>query len=310
MSGSKIEIINVQTEDNLTGIVIDDVPHLYWLRIYQAIGLNADHAGMVLKRLTPGKHYVTFTRSEIKAIFTSIDDLSILPAVRSYHFLTVEGYNRAIMEISTGYMNNPEIAAAIDAKKDKMASIFTRYEQGEVLSIADEKAALVGEVAHTNGVALADAKISLYNNARKIAISLGADRRSANIVMIEKIKEECPDVHPFMAMIPQGDVKDAPEDAVLTRQEVADILKIDLNVLEERVVTVGWVMRSVWGWLLTPKGSKFLKPDPHTGEKKTWYDIRFGLDAIRTLKAEFEQQILTAGYFSSGSCKGHLPPLG
>lgn len=43
-------------------------------------------------------------------------------------------------------MNNPVIAAAIGAKKDHIANIYTRYQQGEVLSKATEHPALVGEV--------------------------------------------------------------------------------------------------------------------------------------------------------------------
>ena len=92
-----------------------------------------------------------------------------------------------------------------------------------------------------------------------------------------------------MAMIPQEEMRDAPEDAVLTRQEVSGILKVDVSTLEDRIVRVGWAMKSAYRWLLTPKGSKYLKPDPHAGEKRDWYDVRFGLNAVRPLKAEFEQ---------------------
>ena len=149
MSDFKVEVITAQTEDQIKGVVIDGTPYLYWYQIYSAIGLSVDHAGVILKKLTPVKHFISFTRSEIKEIFTSTDDLSVLPAVRMYHFLTAEGLNRAIMEISTGHMNNPDIAAAIDAKKDHISSIYTRYEQGEVLSKAnDETPSITGEITH------------------------------------------------------------------------------------------------------------------------------------------------------------------
>jgi len=312
MSDIEVEVITAEVfEDNYSGVIIDGTPYLYWYQIYSSLGLSVDHAGVILKKLTPVKHFISFTRAEIKEIFLSTDDLSVLPAVRMYHFLTAEGLNRAIMEISTGHMNNSVVAAAIDAKKDHIASIYTRYQKGEVLSKAyDETPALPGEVATSDPVADAEKKIRLYNTARKIAISLGADRRSANIVMIEKIKEECPDVHPFMAMIPLGEVQDAPDDAVLTRQEVSGILKVDMLTLEDRIVRVGWAMKSAYGWLLTPKGSRYLKPDPHTGEKRAWYDVRFGLDAVRMLKAEFEQQLLTGGFISAGSVRGAIPVTG
>ena len=36
MSDLQIEVINPQTEDSLTGIVIEGIPYLYWLRVYKA----------------------------------------------------------------------------------------------------------------------------------------------------------------------------------------------------------------------------------------------------------------------------------
>lgn len=103
---------------------------------------------------------------------------------------------------------------------------------------------------------------------------------------------------------------DSPDDAVLTRQEVSDILKTDIQILEERIVNAGWVTKTIYGWLPTPRGTKYLKPDPHTGEKRTWYDIRFSLEAIRLLKAEFEQRLLSGGCLSSGCSRGILPVTG
>lgn len=145
MSDSQIQVIDAQTEDNLTGLVIEGVPHLYWLGLYKALELSQDHAVKVIQKLTKGKHYVSYSRSEIKEIFSGNAVLSLLPAVRSYHFLTEEGYSRAIMEISTGHMNNRDVAAAIDRKKDEIANIYARYQQGEVLSKSTEHPALPGD---------------------------------------------------------------------------------------------------------------------------------------------------------------------
>lgn len=306
MSNLQIQVIDAQTEDNLTGIIIDGVPYLYWLRVYQALGIRKEHAPKIISRLAEGIHYRKFTRDEFALLSGTVDvTATVFIGAKSFVFLTAEGYNRAIMEITESRLNDPEVAAAINAKKDKMASIFTRYQSGETLSLAtDQTPALMGEVTTDP-----EKQIRLYNTARKIAISLGADRRAINTVMIEKIKEECPEVYPFMAMIPQGNVSDSPDDAVLTRKEVSGILKIEQRDLEERIINVGWVNKTALGWLLTPKGTKYLKPDPHAGNKKVWYDVRFGLDAIRLLKQEFEQQVLTGGYLSSGQSKGYLPDL-
>ncbi len=313
MSDSQIQIITPQTDDNLTGIVIDGTPYLYWLRVYQALGLERHHAQKVVSRLTEGLHYRKFSKEEI--LLLSGTGNTVLPVdyrAKSFVFLTAEGYNRAIIEIRTCEMDDQEIAEAIDRKKDEIANIYTRYQQGEVLSLAaDQHKKLPGEVVQpVNEIALAEAKLRYYNTAKKIAISMGADRRSSNIVMIEKIKEEFPDIHPFMAMIPDEKVCNSPDDAVLTRQEVSDILKVDVHILEERIVKAGWVTKTIYGWLPTPRGTKYLKPDPHAGEKKTWYDIRFSLEAIRLLKEEFEQRLITGGCLSSGCSRGIMPVSG
>lgn len=149
MSYSQIQIITAQTDDNLTGLVIDGKPHLYWLRVYKALGIRKDHAYQILARLTEGVHYRKFTREEITQLSGSVDVLSTVDyRAKTCYFVTNEGYNRAIMEISTGHMSDPVIAAAIDRKKDEIANIYTRYQQGEVLSKAmDEKPALPGEVS-------------------------------------------------------------------------------------------------------------------------------------------------------------------
>ena len=149
MSNLEIQVIDAQTDDNLTGMVIDGTPYLYWLRVYKALGLNPSHARKVIERLDEGKHFISFSRSEFKEKYPT---MSKLDTVIDNHasrviFLTAEGYHRAIIEIQTGYIKDPMVAAAVNAKKDEMANIYTRYQKGEVLSIADEKPALIGEVS-------------------------------------------------------------------------------------------------------------------------------------------------------------------
>jgi len=311
MSDSQIEITTVENSE-LHALIIEGQTHIYWLDLYKKLGLSSKHAGDVISRLTEGIHYRRFDREEIKAILDSVTVTVVLPPVRAYYFLTSEGWNRAIIEITESRLNNTEVAERISKLKDKMASVFTRYQSGETLSLAaDQTPALVGEVAPAGDeLAEAEKRIKLYNTARKVAISLGADRRAINTVMIEKVKEECPDVYPFMAMIPQEDMKDSPSDAILSRQEVSKILKVELKALEERVVQVGWALRAAYGWALTPKGTKYLKPDPKIGEKKVWYDIKFSLDAIHLLKREFEQQLLTGGYVAGCCSRGVMAITG
>lgn len=316
MSDFKLENINPTTNNSGTITLFDKMgrPHVYWLHIYHGLGISAAHANKIIKKLTPETHYIKLSRDEFKAVLLGINDPLILsiPAVSSYYFINDEGWNRAIVEIETELMHNKDAAKDIEETKNLMASVFTRYQHGEVLSLAaDQHKKLPGEVVQpVNEIALAEAKLRYYNTAKKIAISMGADRRSSNIVMIEKIKEEFPDIHPFMAMIPDEKVCNSPDDAVLTRQEVSDILKTDVHILEERIVKAGWVTKTIYGWLPTPRGTKYLKPDPHAGEKKTWYDIRFSLEAIRLLKEEFEQRLITGGCLSSGCSRSILPVTG
>ncbi|HWQ63312.1 MAG TPA: hypothetical protein VN429_02765 [Methanospirillum sp.] len=151
MSNVSVQVITAETEDNLTGIVMDDVPHLYWLRIYRALGLSPSHARKVIERLEEGKHFISFSRREFKEKYPT---MSKLDTVIDNHasrviFINTEGYHRAIMEIETGYIKNPVVAEAVNSKKNHMASIYTRYQQGETLSKAtDETPALPGEVTH------------------------------------------------------------------------------------------------------------------------------------------------------------------
>lgn len=145
MSDSKIEVITAQTEDNLTGLVIDGKPHLYWLRVYKALGIRKEHAPKIISRLTEGVHYRKFSNAEFSLLFPTVaKTATVYSSAKSFVFITAEGYNRAIIEISTGHMNDSVTAAAIDRKKDEIANIYTRYQQGEVLSKATEHPALPG----------------------------------------------------------------------------------------------------------------------------------------------------------------------
>jgi hypothetical protein len=140
MTDSHIQVINEKTEDNLTGIVIDGVPYLYWLRVYKTLGLTPNHARKVIERLEPQKHYIYFLRGEFKDKYPTVYKSSTVdPHAASVIFLTAEGYNRAIIEIGISYIQDPVVAAAVNAKKNEIASIYTRYQQGEVLSIATDK---------------------------------------------------------------------------------------------------------------------------------------------------------------------------
>lgn len=308
-----MEIINASVlEDNFTGIVIDGVPHLYWKEIYQMMGIKRNHAYSVLKRLEPKTHFVEFSVSEIKDIYTRVHKPCTLPTTTRYVFLTAEGYHRAIMEISTGYIVDQQVADNIELLKDKMANIYTRYQQGEVLSLAaDQHPALSGEVLQPVNDDVEKLKIATSMNT--IARRMGASRQVVNKVTLAWIRENVKtDVTAFISAIPDSDVMETPpDDAIHTRQSVAQILKVATEDLEARLIQMRWVTRGKLGWHPTTKGSKYLKSDPHIGEKGfVRYDIKFGLEAIHLLKREFEQQIFTAGYLSSGNSRGVVPVTG
>lgn len=184
MSDVTLEVITGQTSD-LHAVIIEGVTFVYWLDLYQAIGLQSKHAGDVISRLTEGIHYKRFNRSEIKEILDGITVTVTLPAVRTYYFLSAEGWNRAILEITESRLNNPEVAAHISDLKGKMANIYTRYQSGEVLSkAADEIPSLPGEAYVPVAVVLEDqmaiARIMIGEGvepaiAKAVAISVTED---------------------------------------------------------------------------------------------------------------------------------------
>lgn len=146
MSESKIEVIN-ETADGLTGIIIDGTPYLYWLSVYKALGIHRQHAAEVILRLKERVHYIKFSKEEFLQFSGTVNvSLTVDQRASNYYFLTDVGWIRAITEISPGHMSDPEIARKIDALKDHIAEIYTRYKRGEVLSIVDEKKHLPGFV--------------------------------------------------------------------------------------------------------------------------------------------------------------------
>lgn len=308
MSDVSIEVISAQTNDNLTGIVLDGVPYLYWLRVYKALGIRKEHAPKIIARLTEGIHYRKFTRDEFALLSRTVDVLATLNSrARAFYFITIEGYNRAIMEIGTGYMNDPIVAAAIDAKKDHIASIYTRYQKGEVLSLAADTTPAIQASPDKDA-----AYLRFALQANQFIKKMGAARNAANAVTIEMIRENCAsDLEPFLAAIPTEQVKNPPDDAVHSRQDVAKILGIPTETLEDKLIEIRWAIRSLKGWLVTPRGSEYLKQDRELGIKgHARFDVTFGLEALHLLKQEFSQRLLTQGYLSSGCSKGHLPPRG
>lgn len=311
MSDSNLQVISAQTEDNLTGIVIDGVPHLYWLNVYKSIGITASHAQEVIKRLTPGKHYLRFSKTEFNEKYPSIHTACIVSdKAIAYYFLTSEGFNRALLEIRTRELKDENVAAAIERKKDHIASIYTRYQVGETLSLAtDTTPGLVAEVEPPEQDA-SYIKFALAMN--QFIKKMGAARNAANAITIEMIRENCHhDVDPFLSTIPADQIKTPPDDAVHTRDDVSRILNITVDDLEDKLIEIRWAIRSPRGWLVTPKGSEYLKQDRTLGEKgHARFDINFGLDALHMLKREYTQRLITGGYLSSGSCRGMIPVTG
>lgn len=135
MSDFKVEVIS-ELPDNLTGVVIDGIPYLYWLAVYKSLKITASHAQEVITRLTEGKHYIRLTKSEIKRKYPTIHAACIVaPNASVAYFITHEGMNRAITEIQTSRMNDEESIEFINHKRDEMARVFTLYERGELEQI-------------------------------------------------------------------------------------------------------------------------------------------------------------------------------
>lgn len=205
MSGVSIEIINAELlDDNFAGLIINGVPHLYWKEIYQKLGIRRNHAYAVLKRLEYRKHYVEYSVSEIKAIYTRVHKPCTLPTTTRYVFLTAEGYHRAILEIKTGYIVDPEVSEKIEELKDKMANIYTRYQKGEVLSIAAEN-----DILETPKYVPASVVIQDYLEQAKLANQyFGVDLTYASSHLLGKASIDLRrlghdgDISHFMALLP------------------------------------------------------------------------------------------------------------
>lgn len=135
MSDFEVQVIN-DRPDNLTGVVIDGVPYLYWLRVYKSLKITASHAQEVINRLTEGKHYIRLTKSELKRKYPTLHAACIVASNASAaYFITHEGMNRAITEIQTSRMDDEKSIEFINIKRDEMARVFTLYEQGELEQI-------------------------------------------------------------------------------------------------------------------------------------------------------------------------------
>lgn len=122
----------------ILGLTIDEKPHLYWLPLYRALGLSAKHATDIIRRLDEGIHYRKYNRSELQTVLTSITT-TVIPAVRSYYFLTDTGWFRAVQEIDTARMLKPDVAKKINRIRDDMASIYAQYNRGEITSITPSR---------------------------------------------------------------------------------------------------------------------------------------------------------------------------
>ena len=131
-----VEVKLVHLKDGkIQGYLIgDEEPYAFWTHVYQNFEMTSAHADKVRKRLTPGIHIIEVSKEEMEQIYPVINEALMIrnfPPV--YYFLTEEGFNRSILEVQTGGMKNKEAAAKINARKDEMAAIFTRYKRGELI---------------------------------------------------------------------------------------------------------------------------------------------------------------------------------
>jgi hypothetical protein len=173
------------------------VPYLYWLRVYKALGLTKTHAPWVIKRLTEGIHYRKFSKDEIQQLSgtVQVSDTVIDHRARAFYFLTEEGYNRVLIEIDTHRMNDSAAVERVNEARDRIANIYTRYQQGEVLSKANEHLALPGEVAHPDYAPVA-AVLEDQLAIAEVMIGIGVEPSIANTMAFSVTEDitHCGDV--------------------------------------------------------------------------------------------------------------------
>lgn len=131
---------DVKGEPKGLGFVINGIPYMLWTHVYQNLEMSQQHSVQLLKRLDEGIHFISIPHREMLEIKTRYNAaLFQVHNASVYHFVTEEGFNRAIMEVDTSGMKNKKIAAAIEKRKDEMAHIFTEYKNGTLALPAGKK---------------------------------------------------------------------------------------------------------------------------------------------------------------------------
>lgn len=280
MSNFNVEIINADNEDGLIGLVINGTPYMFWLFIYKSLGLSPQHARKILLSLEEGKHYVSFSKSKLNEICDTLN-VTFIPNVSRAYFLTEEGLNRAIMEIETSRMDNQEIANKINDLKNQMAHIFARYQRGEILSLALDKAnidptAISGKAA----IIVSDC----FDIAKAINEHFGVDKTVATVHLLNGYKPEMiqaghsGNIEPIVQLLPISVDED---EAYLTATAIGDIVGLSNRTVNKTLKEWGYHIEKTRigssgkmkpdGWKPTtkgfPEGGWKINSDGHNGGK-------------------------------------------
>jgi len=130
-------VLKTLKDGSIQGYLIGDgVPYPFWTHAYKNLEMTPAHATGVKRRLTEGKHYISIPKDEMLKIYPIINEaLKIKFKPHEYVFLTEEGQERTLLEVNTSGMNNKEVAARINQRKDEMVSVFVKFKRGELVQV-------------------------------------------------------------------------------------------------------------------------------------------------------------------------------
>lgn len=279
--------------------LFDDTPTLYWLDLYKKIKLSRAHASEIIGRLIEGVHYIALTRFEIKAIIKLSVNKSLTLNVRPeiFYFLTEEGWYRAVQDIGTGYMDDPEVAANINKLKDEMASIYAKYRRGEVLN-APQVQSPFPDIPYQPAARVLQDQLEI---AKIFAVTFTVPIGKVNSVAIRNTEDitgvNLRGYSRFILVEPSEENKEA-----LNATQIAELVGLEGTQAGARKVNqafseMGFHTKVSGGndWIETSTGAPHVLKNPYTkgfesGSKHTGYQIRWKPDVIPLLKEHFKQK--------------------
>jgi len=234
ISELKLDIINATGINPGKKVLIKNgVPHVYWLDLYRELGLSQQHAAKLISKLTEAKHFIHLTRLQIRDILDSNNE-PLLPKVVAYYFINPEGWNRIITEIETDSMINRDAAKYIDEVKDQMASVFTRYQNGEVISKSSDNVPRLPP--------LSDALKEEMARADAMTI-IGVDRCMAASVCMSKLEDQYnEDLSYLRNLVPRQLSEDIPH---LTATQIGKEFSLSPQSVNKILEKEGYQFRTV-----------------------------------------------------------------